>query len=45
MDNLVKIVQKELENHGKPSEKKKKQAHSRLEKLLEKDTWKRRTNQ
>ena len=37
MDNLVKrIVQKELENQGEPSEKKKKQADSRLGKLLEK---------
>ena len=37
MDNLVKrIVQKELENQGKPSEKKKKQTDSRLGKLLEK---------
>ena len=37
MDNLVKrIVQKKLENHGKPSEKKKKQTNSRLGKLLEK---------
>ena len=36
MDNLVKIVQKELENHGKPSEKKKKQEDSRLGKLLKK---------
>ena len=37
MDNLVKrIVQKEFENQGKPSEKKKKQTDSRLEKLLEK---------
>ena len=37
MDNLVKrVVQKELENQGEPSEKKKKQADSRLGKLLEK---------
>ena len=37
MNNLVKrIVQKELENHEEPSEKKKKQADSRLGKLLEK---------
>ena len=37
MDNLVKrIVQKELENQGEPSEKNKKQAESRLGKLLEK---------
>ena len=37
MNNLVKrIVQKELENHEELSEKKKKQADSRLEKLLEK---------
>ena len=37
MDNLVKrIVQKGLENQGEPSEKKKKQADSRLVKLLEK---------
>ena len=37
MDNLVKrIAQKELENYGKPPEKKKKQADSRLRKLLEK---------
>ena len=37
MDNLVKIiVQKELENHGKPSEMKKKQEDSRLGKLLKK---------
>ena len=36
MDNLAKrIVQKELVNHGKPPEKKKKQAGSRLGKLLE----------
>ena len=37
MDNLVKrIIRKELENHGEPPEKKKKQADSRLGKLLEK---------
>ena len=37
MNNLVKrIVQKELENHEELSEKKKKQAESRLGKLLEK---------
>ena len=37
MDNLVKrIVQKELENQGEPSQKKKKQTNSRLGKLLEK---------
>ena len=37
MDNLVKgIPQKELENQGEPSEKKKKQTDSRLVKLLEK---------
>ena len=37
MDNLVKrIVQKELENQGEPSEKNKKQADFRLGKLLEK---------
>ena len=37
MNNLVKrIVQKELENHEELSEKKKKQADSRLGKLLEK---------
>ena len=37
MDNLVKrIVQKDLENQGEPSENKKKQAESRLGKLLEK---------
>ena len=37
MDNLVKrVVQKELENQGEPSEKKKKQTDSRLVKLLEK---------
>ena len=36
MDNLQKrIVQKELENYEKPSEKKKKQADFRLGKLLE----------
>ena len=37
MDNLVKrIVQKELENHGKTPEKRKRQANSLLRKLLEK---------
>ena len=37
MDNLVKrIVQKKMENHGKPSEKEKKQTNFRLGKLLEK---------
>ena len=37
MDNLVKrIVQEELENQREPSEKQKKQADSRLGKLLEK---------
>ena len=35
MDNLVKrIVQKELENHGKRPEKKERQADSRLGKRL-----------
>ena len=37
MDNLVKrLIQKELENQGEPSERKKKQVDSRLGKLLEK---------
>ena len=37
MDNLVKrIIQKELENHGEPPEKKEKGVDSRLGKLLEK---------
>ena len=37
MDNLLKrIVQKELENHGKTPEKRKRQANSLLRKLLEK---------
>ena len=47
MDNLVKrIVQKELENHGKSPEKKERQADSRLGKLLAsgKDTQKRGIN-